>query len=344
MEALDPDNHSRYIIPLHYHHKMSIITYGQGLTNPRHLAFHSDCLYFVEDSTKELWCLAQKEQQPCKRIAGGFTNPNGIAFSKEGELLVTDYTQGNVIKIVDSPSGHQEPTVVISKLNNPYGIAVDTQGNIVVADAGNEAVKVFSPDDYSQKNEFKLRFRPVDIAIQNLKTGRLVVVSYSGELVILDPDTGDELHHQPPVCPPNSKYYGTTVGLAVDSDDRIYVTQHLHKQLIEFDPDLNFIGPVDGLPDLTMAWAFSREDYRDLTIYTTPWKNLSAQSYVAFRKMPLQALHGLCLIQSRLRWTIKERPRRLALAMALHPRLGVECGLGSLGVDIVSRLCRDCDV
>jgi hypothetical protein len=44
------------------------------------------------------------------------------------------------------------------------------------------------------------------------------------------------------------------VGIAVDSDDRIYVTQHQHKQLIVFDPALNPLGPVDGLPDLSMAW------------------------------------------------------------------------------------------
>lgn len=107
-------------------------------------------------------------------------------------------------------------------------------------------MKVFSPDDYSLKHEFKVGFSRVDIAIQSC--GRIVVVGYNGELVILDPKTGVKLHHH------QSSKYGSTVGLAVDSDDRIYVTQHLHKQLIVFDPDLNLIGPINGLPDLTMAW------------------------------------------------------------------------------------------
>jgi DNA-binding beta-propeller fold protein YncE len=217
-------------------------TYGQGLTNPRHLAFHpkTDCLFVAEDSTKEVWCFPQQQAQPYQRIAVGLTNPNGVAFSKAGDLLVTDYASGVVMLVVED-----QAKVVICGLKDPYGIAVDAEGHIIVADAGNEVVKVFSPDDYSLKHEFKPGFRPVDVAIQS--SGRLVVLSYSGELVVLDPKTGVRLHHR-------SSKNGTTVGLAVDSDDRIYVTQHLHKQLIVFDPDLNPLGPVDGLPDLTMAW------------------------------------------------------------------------------------------
>ena len=36
----------------------AVLTYGQGLTNPRHLVFQpkTDSMYVVEDSTKEVWC------------------------------------------------------------------------------------------------------------------------------------------------------------------------------------------------------------------------------------------------------------------------------------------------
>ena len=221
---------------------MPSVSYGQGLTNPRHLAFQpkTNRLFVAEDSTKEVWCFDRGQQQPFNRIASGLvTNPNGVAFSKAGDLLVVDYTDGVVIKI----EGDQV-LVVICGLRNPYGIAVDAEGCVIVADSGNEAVKVFSPD-YSLRHEFKLGFQPVDVAIQS--SGNLVVASYSGEFVILDPKTGVRRHH-------HQSKYGSTVGLAVDSDDRIYVTQHLHKQLIVFDPCLNCLGPVDGIPDLTMAW------------------------------------------------------------------------------------------
>jgi len=219
-----------------------IPAYGQGLTHPRHLAFEpkTDRLFVAEDSTKEVWCFARHQSQPYQRIGCGLTNPNGVAFSKAGDLLVTDYADGVVLRIVDD-----QASVVICGLKDPYGIAVDAEGQVIVADAGNEAVKVFSPDDYALKHEFRVWFRPVDIALQS--NGRLVVVSYSGELLIIDPQTGDRLHH-------HESKYATTVGLAVDSDDRIYVTQHQHKRLIVFDPELNLLGPVDGLPDLTMAW------------------------------------------------------------------------------------------
>lgn len=222
---------------------MSIPTYGQGLTHPRHLAFEpsTGCLFVAEDSTKEVWCFSRHQGQPYQRIACGLANPIGVAFGKAGDLLVTDCADGVVLQIVD---GEARP--VICGLKNPHGVAVDADGHVIVADTGNEVVKVFDCDnDYALKHEFQVGFRPVDVALQS--SGRLVVVSYSGELVVFDPETGERLYH-------HDAKYATSVGLAVDADDRIYVTQHNHQRLVVFDPELNLLGPVDGLPPLTMAW------------------------------------------------------------------------------------------
>ena len=50
----------------------------------------------------EVWCFDRGQQQAYNRIAAGLvTHPNGVAFSKAGELLVADYTDGVVVKIVD---------------------------------------------------------------------------------------------------------------------------------------------------------------------------------------------------------------------------------------------------
>jgi DNA-binding beta-propeller fold protein YncE len=222
---------------------LTIPTYGQGLTTPRHLTFQPKTgnLFVVEDSTKEVWCFAKLQPQPYQRIGTGLTAPNGVAFGQAGELFVVDYHDGVVIEIVDDKA-----RTVVCGLKNPYAVVVDAEGQLIVADAGNEAVKVFSPGDFALKHEFKAGFRPVDVALQN--NGNLVVLGYGGELLILDPKTGVRLRGHA-----SSKYH-TTVGLAVDADDRIYVTQHQQKRLIVFDPDLNPLGPVEGMPDLTMAW------------------------------------------------------------------------------------------
>jgi DNA-binding beta-propeller fold protein YncE len=226
-----------------YQMAFTIPTYGQGLTNPRHLTFQPKTgnLFVVEDSTKDVWCFAKQQAQPYQRIGTGLTAPNGVAFGQAGELFVVDYHDGVVIQIVDD-----QARTVICGLKNPYGIVVDAEGQLIVADAGNEAVKIFSPDDFALKHEFKVGFRPVDVALQN--NGNLVALGYGGELLKLDPKTGVRLRGHA-----SSKYH-TTVGLAVDADDRIYVTQHQQKQLIVFDPELNPLGPVEGMPDLTMAW------------------------------------------------------------------------------------------
>ena len=218
--------------------------YGQGLTTPRHLAFHSDHIFVVEHSTKEVWCFKSGQEQPHKRITGAFTAPNGIAFTESGEMLVADFSQGEIIKLTEG----KDSQAMIRNLKNPYGITMDAdKHHILVAESGNESVKAFCSNDYSLKKEFKMGFSPVDIAIQS--NGSLAVLSYHGDLAILDPETGDIRHHHKIA----SEYKGT-IGIAVDADDRIYVTQHLNKQVIVFDQKLNFLGPVQGLPDLTAAW------------------------------------------------------------------------------------------
>ena len=77
--------------------------------------------------------------------------------------------------------------------------------------------------------------------------------------------------------------------------------------------------------------------FRSVILYITPSRSTKHQKYVALHRISLWELHGICVMQSRIRLALASSCR-LALAMAFHERLGSISGLRSLGVDIVSGL------
>ena len=80
---------------------------------------------------------------------GVFWGPRAIAFTKDGNLLVTD--TGNKRVQVFTPDGEAITQFGGAGVDNgyfdePVGIAVDTDGNIYVADTWNQRIQKFSPD------------------------------------------------------------------------------------------------------------------------------------------------------------------------------------------------------
>ena len=82
------------------------------------------------------------------RSFGEFKYPKGIAFHKNGNLFVVDGNARIQIfngegKYVSSFGGEGSRD---NQLSNPLGLSLDSDGNIIVADAGNKLIKIFSPD------------------------------------------------------------------------------------------------------------------------------------------------------------------------------------------------------
>ncbi len=85
-----------------------------------------------------------------------FFNPAGLAVDKLGNVYVAD-THNNLIRKINpdglvstiagrSPDGSKSNAYPYVKLDNPSGIAIDTIGNIYVADAGNDLIRKISFD------------------------------------------------------------------------------------------------------------------------------------------------------------------------------------------------------
>jgi len=84
-----------------------------------------------------------------------FTDLTGIAVDANGKMYVTDVTStiraitsdGVVSTLAGSPkaSGSADGTGVAALFNGPTGVAVDANGNVYVADTGNNTIRVGTP-------------------------------------------------------------------------------------------------------------------------------------------------------------------------------------------------------
>jgi sugar lactone lactonase YvrE len=89
--------------------------------------------------------------------AARFRNPWSVAVDGAGNVLVADMSNNTIRKI--SPdgvvstlagqaglTGHTDGLASRARFNAPYGVAVDTAGNVYVSDSGNHAIRKITTD------------------------------------------------------------------------------------------------------------------------------------------------------------------------------------------------------
>src|SRR5690349_3608934 len=71
------------------------------------------------------------------------SDPFGIAVAKDGAVYVTDAGESNVIRKI-SPDG-AVTALTNGDFNTPSGLALDSSGNLYVADTGNNSIRKITP-------------------------------------------------------------------------------------------------------------------------------------------------------------------------------------------------------
>lgn len=107
--------------------------------------------------------------------------PNGLAFDREGNLLVIDFSTGKLLRITSDGSGE----VIGEGFGGGDGLAIDAEGNLYISDYKGGKIFKRAPDGATEIIAQGLK-APADIAI-DLERNLLLVPEFSGDRLRLIP-------------------------------------------------------------------------------------------------------------------------------------------------------------
>jgi sugar lactone lactonase YvrE len=179
-----------------------------------------------------------------------FYSPQGVALDRNGNIYVAD-TENHTLRKVSTTgvvttlagkagtSGVADGTGSVARFNYPWGVAVDSAGNIYVADAGNDTIRKVSPG------------------------GTVTTLAgFSGIPGSLDGPTSESWFNNPH-------------GLAIDQSDNIYVADYGNGTIRKISSDqmvttvagsAGDFGSIDGSADVArfgVCWTYYGSTYCD---------------------------------------------------------------------------------
>ena len=119
--------------------------FGQGeLAGPHDVIFDGEGRLLVADTRNHriaIYVLAGTGAELTDEIRGSFRAPEGLALHPNGTLYVTGAASGTIVAFVEG-----RETSRAGKLSSPHDVAIAENGNLWVADAGNDRLLEMTPD------------------------------------------------------------------------------------------------------------------------------------------------------------------------------------------------------
>jgi sugar lactone lactonase YvrE len=186
-----------------------------------------------------------------------FNTPSGLALDSEGNLFVADTGNNRIRKITpaglvstvagDGTAGYVDGPGTQARFDGPIGLAVDTRGNIYVADTYNDRVRKITSDGVvTTVAGAGLGYADGLAGSARFDTPCGIVVSPDGTLIVAD--TGNHrlrkiMNGQVSTLPVsfpeevNSGGLRKPVGLALTHDGFLYVTEPDRARVVQIAPD-----------------------------------------------------------------------------------------------------------
>ncbi len=191
----------------------------------------------------------------------GLNAPRGLTISPDGTIYIADTFNSRIVKLdaagnllaswgSRTPDGQAPPTT--GTFNEPWGVAVDSAGNIFVADTWNHRVQKFDVN-----GKFLLAWGVAGLSSEGpdrLWGPRGIAVSPAGRVYVTD--TGNK---RVAVFDANGKFlfeFGTEgdarldepVGIAIGPDGRVYIADTWNMRVAVYSADGQFVAdwPVQG--------------------------------------------------------------------------------------------------
>ncbi len=142
-------------------------------------------------------------------MLSGLSSPVGMAFDKDGNLLVAEWSAGRVTRI--APDGGR--TVLASGLSGPSGLAIDDEGHLFVASYSRSVIWEIHPDG---RSEVALEGLATPAGIGFDRDGRMMIANRrTNQILVVNEDGGLE---------PLVENLSTPVGVVERSDGSLVIS------------------------------------------------------------------------------------------------------------------------